>query len=254
MRPSAGGGCAILVAQRKRRGCQQPTESVWVALGMLSTQVRRRLHARQRAGAIAQDGDAPISLTWVSIWPAAAFGPRRAVDPLQAPAKFDQLKPASQKALLADISAPRFAKRDLWNIRAFPASVRLDAGELDHLAPLLGFLSDQLAEVSGRTRKHRATEVSEPRFDVGIGEAGIDLLVELVDDFGGRVFGRADPVPNTCLVARHELTDGRNIGQRVPARRGGYRQRAEPTSPDILNRCDSGAEVDLHLPSDEIGE
>ena len=27
------------------------------------------------------------------------------------------------------------------------ASVRLDAGELDHLAPLLGFLGDELAEV-----------------------------------------------------------------------------------------------------------
>ena len=56
-------------------------------------------------------------------------------------------------------------------------SIRLDACEPHHLAPLLGFLGDQLAEVSGRTRKHRAAEVSEPRFHVGIGEASVDLLV-----------------------------------------------------------------------------
>src|SRR5262245_13640627 len=51
-----------------------------------------------------------------------------------------------------------------------------------HLGPLLGLVGDQLAEVSGRTHKHRATEVSEPRFHVGIGEASVDLLVELVDE------------------------------------------------------------------------
>jgi hypothetical protein len=56
-------------------------------------------------------------------------------------------------------------------------SICLDACELHHLAPLLGFLDDQLAEVSGRTSKHRAAEVSEPRFHVGIGEASVDLLV-----------------------------------------------------------------------------
>src|SRR5215470_9642198 len=55
--------------------------------------------------------------------------------------------------------------------------IRFDADGLHHLAPLLGFLGDQLAEVSGRTRKHRAAEVIEPRFHVGIGEASVDLLV-----------------------------------------------------------------------------
>jgi hypothetical protein len=36
------------------------------------------------------------------------------------------------------------------------ASVGLDVGRADHLAPLLGFLGDQLAEVGGRARKRRA--------------------------------------------------------------------------------------------------
>src|SRR2546430_1326686 len=71
-----------------------------------------------------------------------------------------------------------FVERNVMECRA-AASIRLSPRELDHLAPLLGFLSDQLPEVSGPTRKHRAAEVSEPRFHVGIGESRIDLLVEL---------------------------------------------------------------------------
>jgi hypothetical protein len=57
---------------------------------------------------------------------------------------------------------------------------RLDIGSSDHLAPLLGVVGDQSAEVGGRARKRRAAEVSEPRFHVGIGEASVDLRVELV--------------------------------------------------------------------------
>src|SRR5262249_57467081 len=100
--------------------------------------------------------------------------------------------------------------------------------ELSLLAPLLGFLSCQLAEVSGRTCKHRATEVSEPRFHVGIGESRINLIVELIDDFDGRVFWRADPHPAGRLVAWHELGHGRDTGQRVRARRGRYSPPAPP--------------------------
>src|SRR5262245_42424820 len=74
-------------------------------------------------------------------------------------------------------------------------SFRLDVGRPDHFAPLLGFLGDQLAEVSGRTRKHRAAEVSEPRFHVGIGKGRVDLRVELVDNFYRRIPGSANPLP-----------------------------------------------------------
>ena len=81
------------------------------------------------------------------------------------------------------------------------ASFGLRAGELHNLAPFFGFLSDQLAEVSGRTRKRRAAEVSEPRFHVGIGESRIDLLVEFVDDLGGRVPGCADAEHGARFVA-----------------------------------------------------
>ena len=41
-------------------------------------------------------------------------------------------------------------------------------------------------------RHRHSAQVGKPRLHLGIGETGIDLLVELVDDLGGRVLGRAD--------------------------------------------------------------
>jgi hypothetical protein len=61
-----------------------------------------------------------------------------------------------------------------------PRSIRLDAGELDNLAPLFGFLGDELANVGGRTRKYRAAEVSKPRPHHGAGKRRVDLLVSLL--------------------------------------------------------------------------
>ena len=75
------------------------------------------------------------------------------------------------------------------------ALLRLDIGRPDHLGPFLGFVSDELAEVGGRAGKDRAAQIGKPRLDLGIGEGRIDLLVELVDDFGGRVLGRTDAIP-----------------------------------------------------------
>src|SRR6516165_6565659 len=82
------------------------------------------------------------------------------------------------------------------------SSLRLDVGRPDHLGPLVGLLGDEPAEVGGRTRKHSATKVGKARLHLGIVERRVDLLVELVDDLGGRVLGRANAEPCTCLVAR----------------------------------------------------
>jgi hypothetical protein len=72
-------------------------------------------------------------------------------------------------------------------------SICLDACELDHLAPLFGFLSNEFPEIGGRPPKHRAAQVGKLRLDFQIGKRGVNLPVELVDDFGGRVFGRTRP-------------------------------------------------------------
>src|SRR5215468_9489378 len=66
------------------------------------------------------------------------------------------------------------------------ASVCLDTRKLDHLAPLLDFVGDELSKVCGRTREHRSSQVGEAFLHVGVGKSGIDLLVELLDNLRGR--------------------------------------------------------------------
>src|SRR5262249_23493741 len=68
------------------------------------------------------------------------------------------------------------------------------------------------------------------------------IALELVDDRCGRALGCAGARPGARLIARHELTDGRDVRQRLRARRGRYRQCAQPTSVDMPNRCDSGGD------------
>ena len=91
------------------------------------------------------------------------------------------------------------------------SSVRLGARELDHPGPLLRFVGDEPSEVGGRTRKRCAAQISEPRLDLGIGEARIDLFVELANDVGGRVLGNADAIPLAGLVTPFESRDGRYV-------------------------------------------
>src|SRR6266542_2207720 len=90
-----------------------------------------------------------------------------------------------------------FAYRALRNISPHRGrSVRLDAGGLDHLGPLLSFLADELTKI------------------------------------GRRVLGRTNAKPSACLEARQELTDGRDVWQPLPAGRGGHRQRPQLASAD----------------------
>src|SRR5262249_618915 len=115
-------------------------------------------------------------------------------------------------------------------------SFRLDVGGPDHLAPFVGFVGDELSKVGRRADKRCASEVSQPRLDFGIGEARVDLSIELVDDLGRRGLRCADAKPRNCLIARHELAEGWEVRQHLRTRRGGYGERAQPASPDILNR------------------
>src|SRR5215471_16039099 len=132
-------------------------------------------------------------------------------------------------AVIAAIRGTGFMERSA-------ASIRLSPRELDHLGPLLGFLSDELAEVGRRERERGVAEVGNPRPDPRIGEARVDLPVELVDHLNGRIPGRTDAVPRARLVAWHEVAYGRDVQQRVRALRGGDRQRAQRARPDIPDR------------------
>src|SRR5258705_6597235 len=81
------------------------------------------------------------------------------------------------------------------------SSLWSDVGRSDHLAPLLDFLRDELSEIGGRAAEHRAVQVGKPRLHLGVGEARIDLLVELVDDLGGRGLWVAEAQQRARFVA-----------------------------------------------------
>jgi hypothetical protein len=101
-----------------------------------------------------------------------------------------------------------FAERNVMECGPRPPLLRLDADGLDHFGPFLGFVGDELAEVGGRTDERCATQIGKPRLDLMIGESGVDLLVESLDDLGRRGLRCADAGPGAGLVARHELADG----------------------------------------------
>src|SRR5215467_4607195 len=90
-------------------------------------------------------------------------------------------------------------------------SLGLCAGELDYFAPLLGIVSDELAEVRDRAGKYHASKVGKPRLQLGISEPRIDLAIELINDLGRRVFGRTEANPLARLETRHEIANGRDI-------------------------------------------
>src|SRR5262245_36533122 len=116
-------------------------------------------------------------------------------------------------------------------------SVRFDARELHHLAPLLGFVGNEFPEFGGRAQQRCTTHIGKARLEVRIGERGVDFPVELADNFSGRARRHADAVPVAPLIAQYELADSWEVRQRLRALRGRYRERAELASPDILDRC-----------------
>src|SRR5262245_1762428 len=121
-----------------------------------------------------------------------------------------------------------------WTIRPrIAGSSPLDANGLHHLAPLLGFIGDELTEVDRRARKGRSAQLGKPRLDLGIGKARIDLFVERFDDIGRRALGYAEAGNSACLVARQEIPNSRHLRQRLRARGGRHSQRAQIARPNV---------------------
>src|SRR5262249_54274579 len=83
--------------------------------------------------------------------------------------------------LVGTAGRPAISLNGLYGISARrPALFRLDVGRPDHLAPLFGLVGDEFAEVGGRARERLAPQVGKPRLHLWIGEARVDLRVELV--------------------------------------------------------------------------
>src|SRR5437764_12861828 len=92
---------------------------------------------------------------------------------------------------------------------AVQSSFGLDAGCSDHVAPLLGFRSDEFSEIGRRARKRRRTQIRESRLYLRVSKRNVYLLVQLVDDFGRCVLGAA--IPNQLPASkpgRNSLTVG----------------------------------------------
>src|SRR6266576_2630448 len=89
--------------------------------------------------------------------------------------------------ILAVSDKAGFVKQNVMECRA--GSLRFDAGRPDDLGPLFGVVHDKLAEIGGQVDKDRTAQVADPRLQLRIGEASVDLLVQLFHDFGGRVLG-----------------------------------------------------------------
>ena len=151
------------------------------------------------------------------------------------------------------LAAPKSRNEALWNVSQQRSRLfYLDVGGADHLGPLLGFSGDELAELGGRHRNRGAAEVREPLFDRRIGESSVDLTVELLDNFGGRIPGRTDTEKPASVVAGQEFTHRWDVRQHRRPRRGCDRQRAQLTRSDVANRLKYWSKHNLHLSTEQI--
>src|SRR5262249_18458592 len=92
-----------------------------------------------------------------------------------------------------------------YRLDVAPHSYRWDVRGSDDVAPLLGFVGDELAELGWCERGRRAAELGDPRVQFGIGETRINLLVDFVDDVGRRAVWGAYPIPRTHLITWDKL-------------------------------------------------
>ena len=89
---------------------------------------------------------------------------------------------------------------------------------------------------------------------LGSARPALISLLSLSTISAGVFLGAPTPIPRARLVARHEIAHGRDVRQRLRARRGGHRQRAQLAGPDVLDRRRHGGEHDLHLSAEQIGQ
>src|SRR5262249_2700252 len=120
-----------------------------------------------------------------------------------------------------------------------------ETSKRDDLGPLFGFVRDEVTELGRRARKRCATQVCQPRLELGIAKHRVDLLVELLDDIAGGALRRADTGPVTCLEAWYEITTPRHFGKGLRAGRGRYCEGAQPARFDVFKRRSHGADVNF---------
>ena len=141
-----------------------------------------------------------------------------------------------------------FAYRELWNIgrQATQSHCALMLAARITLPHFSVSSAINLPKSAGEPVSDRAAQVGKPRLHLGIGEAGIDLLVELVDDLGGCVPGCADTEPSSPHSPARTRPRSGYLAVR-PTRRGRNRQRTQLAGPDVLDRRGHSDEGHLDL-------
>src|SRR5260370_20421623 len=105
---------------------------------------------------------------------------------------------AVASGLKRSLTLRRSLNKTLWNVGMCPRSLRLDAGELDHLSPFVDISGDELGELVRRVRRHRqSAEISEPLLDARVKHLRVGLLVKRRDDLRLRSLrdSQTDPPP-----------------------------------------------------------
>src|SRR5215467_1810390 len=188
---------------------------------------RSRWHCRAARETFSTDEFRPVTTVLASTRPCVLTASRRTV-----------IMPADLPTLQrSPMPRQRLSSTGVTEYRiGTAASVCLDVECPDDIAPLLGFVGDELAEVGRRAWKCGGAPLGKPRLHLGIGKGRVDLRVELVDDLGWRVARRADAGPEAKLIARHKFGNRREVRQHRRACRDGYCQRAKFPGPDVCDR------------------
>src|SRR6202022_3489916 len=126
-------------------------------------------------------------------------------------------------------------------------ALEFDTRRSNYLAPFLVFSGEKFSELGGQTSKDNFPPIGNGLLDFGIGEPGIDRLVERADDRRWRIPWGDNAQPAERFVTLYKIADGRNIRQRRYARCAGYRKRTQFVRFDVFHRLRDVGEVDLHL-------
>src|SRR5262249_24112615 len=97
------------------------------------------------------------------------------------------------------------------------ASVQLDVGRPDHLAPFFNFPRNERFEFVGGVCDCCCTQIGHSRFDVGVRKSCIRFFVKLVNSFDRCVLGNADTIPATRLIAGYKFVQRWHVRERWPA-------------------------------------
>ena len=117
------------------------------------------------------------------------------------------------------------------------ALCHLRAGELHHLAPLLGFVGDELGELGGGAGQQRGAELQEARLRLVSARIAFTALFSVSMISGASPSARRGRTRRSPR-SRHVLRDGRKVRQHV---RSLGRVTASPRSlPDLMNSAAVG--------------